>query len=95
MISKKDIRALSELARIDIKKEEEQRLTKDIESILDFVSQIQEVQTNVKGDKEKLGVIKNTMREDGNPHRSGKYTEEILDEAPHKHKGFVKVKKIL
>jgi len=95
MISKKDIRALSELARINIKKEEEQRLTRDIESILDFVSQIQEVKTNVKVGVDDQGVIKNTMREDSEPHRSGQYTEDILDEAPHKKVGYFQVKKII
>lgn len=95
MISKKDIRSFSELARINVKKEEEQKLTQDIESILGFVSQIQEVEITIKASEGNLGVTTNTMREDGRPYRSGKYTEDILDEAPHKKSGYFKVKKII
>ncbi len=37
----------------------------------------------------------NVMREDSNPHESGKYTETLLKAAPQREGQYVKVKKIL
>ncbi len=39
--------------------------------------------------------VKNVLREDGEPHESGKFTGSILASAPKTEKGFIKVKKIL
>jgi hypothetical protein len=35
------------------------------------------------------------MREDGEPHESGIYTQKILEQAPAREKDYIKVKKIL
>jgi Asp-tRNA(Asn)/Glu-tRNA(Gln) amidotransferase C subunit len=40
-------------------------------------------------------VVKNVMREDGEPHESGKYTEALLKSAPKTADGYIEVKKIL
>jgi len=94
MISDKDIKNLAELARVEISSEEKEGFKKHIEDILEFVSQIQEVDVPI--DKEgSLGVNKNNMREDGEPHRSGEFTEDILELAPNKKSGYFKVKKII
>jgi len=95
MISNRDIKGLAKLARIEMTADEEKSLTKDVENILEFVSQIQEVETDTKKGEGDLGVNKNTLRLDGEPHRGGEFTEDILREAPQKKSGYFKVKKIL
>jgi aspartyl-tRNA(Asn)/glutamyl-tRNA(Gln) amidotransferase subunit C len=93
MISRDDVRKLAVLARIKLSEGEEDKLAKDMRSILGYVEQIQKV----SGDADTRGreVLKNVMREDAHPHESGLHTEALLTEAPRREDNYVKVKKIL
>ncbi|MBT3282829.1 Asp-tRNA(Asn)/Glu-tRNA(Gln) amidotransferase subunit GatC [bacterium] len=95
-ITDKDIEKLGDLARIKLSEEEKKGLKTDIESILGYVSEIQEVSSDLKRDttSDKSEHI-NIMREDGEPHESGLYTEKILENAPQREGDYIKVKKIL
>lgn len=93
MISKEEIEKMAELSRISISEEEKKQLAIDIESILQYVSEIQEV--SVEEPVSSVGLVHNVMREDGEPHESGIYTEEIMGEVPKKEKNYLVVKKIL
>ena len=93
MIKGEEVKKLAELARIDITTKEVEKVRKEIESILEYVSEIQKVsekRTPAKEDKPK-----NVMREDDNPHAGGIYTEAVLSEAPERDGDYIKVKKIL
>jgi len=93
MLEKKDIEKLAKLSRIEVQEEEKEVLIKDLESVLGYVSEIQEV---VTGEVEpEAGLLRNVMREDENPHKSGIFSEDIMDNVPSKKDGYVKVKKIL
>lgn len=89
----KDIEKLALLARIELSEEEKQKMVKEMDSILGFVDQIQKADVNIA--EREAGEVRNIMREDGEPHESGKYTEDILKEAPKTREGYVEVKKIL
>ncbi len=93
MIKIEEIEKLAELCRIDVTEDEKKSLASDIESILEYISQIQEV-ASVES-KPEVGVHRNVMREDGKPHKSKLYTESLLKSAPKREGGHVKVKKIL
>ncbi|MBI5754051.1 Asp-tRNA(Asn)/Glu-tRNA(Gln) amidotransferase subunit GatC [Candidatus Peregrinibacteria bacterium] len=93
MIEKKDIEKLAHLSRIEVSEEEKDVLRKDMESILDYVSQIKEAVSQVL--PKEAGELRNVMREDNNPHEKGLYTKEIMDEVPDTENGYVKVKQIL
>lgn len=93
MITKDDIEKLARLSRIDIPKEQIQELCGEIESILKYVSEVQEVSSSEP--EKKAGALRNVLREDEAPHESGIYTEAILNEAPKQKGGFLKVKAIL
>lgn len=93
MISKEEIEKLAELSRIEVTEDEKKKLINDIESILGYVSEIQEVATTEPVSE--VGDLRNVMREDGEPHESGLYTKDIMKEVPKKEKGYLKVKKIL
>ena len=93
MVKKEEIEKLAELSRIDVSEEETKELASEIEEILNYVSEIQDVSSDEP--KKKAGQLRNVFREDGVPHESGIYTKEILEEAPRKKDGYIQVKTIL
>ena len=93
MIKKDEVEKLAALSRIEITEAEKETLTKEIESILAYISEIQKVSGGVSDDGGEL--LTNVMRKDENPHESGVYTEKLLKAMPKSEKGFLKVKKIL
>ncbi|MDO8572205.1 MAG: Asp-tRNA(Asn)/Glu-tRNA(Gln) amidotransferase subunit GatC [bacterium] len=93
MIEKKDIEKLATLCRIEVSEEERDILCKDMESILDYVSQIKGAVSEVP--LKEGGELRNVMRGDNDPHPKGMYTKEIMDEVPDTENGYVKVKQIL
>jgi aspartyl-tRNA(Asn)/glutamyl-tRNA(Gln) amidotransferase subunit C len=96
MINSDDIEHLAKLSRIELSESDTEGLTKDIESILGYVDQLKEIQTDLDVKRPSDGgLVKNVLREDGESHESGIYTDEILKEAPSVEDGFVKVKNIL
>lgn len=93
MVSPEDIRKLALLSRIKIEESEEEKLAHDMEGILTYIGQLDEVKVDTKiGDQSGL---KNVMRDDANPHSTGLHTENLIEESPESEKGFVVVKKIL
>jgi aspartyl-tRNA(Asn)/glutamyl-tRNA(Gln) amidotransferase subunit C len=92
MISAEDIKKLANLARIKLVPGDEVKLAKDMDNILGYVNQIQQVSGTRSTEKEK---VRNVLRDDSNPHESGINTEALLAEAPKREGQYVKVKKIL
>lgn len=88
MISQNDVEKLAKLARIAITDEEKAQFGKEIESILGYVSEIQEV---AKEGKQVIS-IKNVMREDEAINTDPK---NLIESAPHSEGDFITVKKIL
>ncbi len=93
-MEKKDIEHLATLARIELKDKEAEGLAEDITSIVGCISEINEITAEKSGEK-KVGPLHNVMREDGEPHESGIYTEDILSAAPDRKGQYIHVKKIL
>jgi aspartyl-tRNA(Asn)/glutamyl-tRNA(Gln) amidotransferase subunit C len=93
MISRDDIKKLANLSRIKLSSAEEEKFTKEIDSILGYVAEIKKA----AGSGEILGSerVKNVLRPDENPHETGVNTEALLAEAPERKDDYVKVKKIL
>jgi len=89
---KVNIKALAELARLDISDAEVAQLEKEIPDILKFVEQVQGAAGDVK---ETSPELRNVMRADENPHESGEYTERLLDAAPKHKDGRVVVKQVV
>ncbi|TSD03510.1 MAG: aspartyl-tRNA(Asn)/glutamyl-tRNA (Gln) amidotransferase subunit C [Parcubacteria group bacterium Athens0714_16] len=95
MISGEELKKLSKLARIEISEGELSDLGKDINSILDYVGQITQINADKEPQMNADKVLINIMREDENPHEGGEFSSDLLNEAPNKENGYVKVKKIL
>lgn len=93
VIELKDVEHLAGLARIEVSDSEKEVLRHDLEEILDYVSQVTKVVAEL-GEPE-AGELHNVMREDGEPHEIGMFTEGILNQAPSREGNRVFVKKIL
>lgn len=93
-MEKKDIEHLALLARIRLTETEAQALAGDITKILGYVSEINSITADTDTEK-KVGSLHSVMREDGEPHEPGIYTEALLSAAPERDGQYIKVKKIL
>ena len=92
-IELKDVEHLAGLARIAVSDSEKEVLRHDLEEILDYVSQVTKVTADLVAPA--VGELRNVMREDGEPHEAGLYTEEILKQAPMRDENRIFVKKIM
>jgi len=90
--TKEDLANLSTLARITVKPEEEEKMLHDMQAILGYVSEINEVSGDVERTK---GNHYNIAREDVVTCEPGSNTEAILQEAPETEEGYVKVAQVL
>ncbi len=87
-----DLDNLSRLARIDIAKEEKVKMLLDMQAILGYISEINEVEGElVRGEED----VFNVVREDVITHATGSNTDAILSEAPATKDGYVKVEQVL
>ena len=93
MISKDEVKKLSELALLAVDDAELDTLTGEIDTILAYVSEIDALTAEVEEYAEPT--LYNVMREDAVTNESGAYTEEILREAPDTDGKHLRVKKIL
>lgn len=96
-MDKDEIEKLAQLTRLAVSENEAEAFAKDIEKVLGYVSAIQKASTEKPASfgAPSAEALCNVMREDGEPHESGAYTEILMAEVPEKENGFMKVKKIL
>lgn len=92
-----DIEKLALLARIKLAPKEKEKLQKEFEDILSYVSKLKEIDIERVGDKEANETInlENVMRDDENFHKAGEFSEDLLREMPRVEKGYAKVKHVL
>jgi aspartyl/glutamyl-tRNA(Asn/Gln) amidotransferase C subunit len=90
--TEQDLDNLSRLARIDIKPDEKQKMLHDMQAILGYVSEINDVQGEVVRGEESLF---NVVREDVVTRETGSNTQAILDNAPATKEGYVEVMQVL
>lgn len=89
-----DIQHLAKLSRIKISDEEAGHIKKDIESVLDYVSVVNDITADA-GITKKVGAVYNVFRPDEVKNETGGETETLLAEAPERDGNYLKVKKIL
>lgn len=93
-MQKEDILRLASLARIHITDDEATHLLGDIESVLSYVSEINEITANTEITK-KVGPRFNVFRDDVVTNQGDSNTETLLQEVPKRKDRYVVVKKIL
>jgi len=94
MLEIKDIEKLAKLARIELTSEEKEKLLKEVDPILGYVTQLKEV-VSVVGEEKKAGELRNVAREDANPTETGTNTKDIIADMPDSQDNYLKVEKIL
>ena len=92
-ISADDVRKVAKLARLDLADEKITTYTNQLESILDYVSQLQAVDTTDVPPTTRAVEVVNVTREDGVT--PTQVREEILNQAPQREQDFYRVPKIL
>lgn len=90
--TEQDLDNLSKLARITLLEEEKSKMLLDIQSILGYVSEINNVDSKIIHEKETLF---NVVREDLVTRESGSHSLDLLREAPEVEGKYLKVKQVL
>lgn len=93
MASADEVKKLAALARISVSDEALPKLAAEFESILAYVGQLDGLK--LAGKKNERPPVRNVLREDGEPHESGKYTEAITAQFPERDGDYLKVKQII
>lgn len=91
-INLEDLDNLSTLARIRIAPGEKEKMLADMQAILSYVSEINEVEGELKRGEED---VYNVVREDVITHAPGSNMDAILANAPKVKDGYVEVEQVL
>lgn len=98
MLQEKDVKHIAQLARIKITEREEEKFRKELSSILDFIRQLNEVNTEGVEPLYQTAGLVTSMRSD-EYRKDFEMTEELnqrlVGQAPEKENRFVKVKSVL
>jgi len=95
MLKREDIDNLANLCRLQLPEDEKDKLQKDMESILAYISELQKAPSLAEEHLSENYYLRNVMREDSEPFASGENSEMILSQAPKRKDNFFAVKKIL
>ena len=82
------------MARIKLTEEDKESLLKEFDSILNYVDQLKKIKASTEAE-DRVGVVKNVMREDKVEVISKEDREGLLKEAPERVGDFIAVKKII
>lgn len=93
-ITKKDVEHIAKLARLGISKKEIEKFQKEISLILDYVSQLQKVDTSKVEPIFHITGAKNMTRNDESRKIDIDRVKKILDAAPETKDGHIKVKAV-
>lgn len=98
MLTDKEIKHIAELARIEISAKEEKNLKKDLSSILEYIDQLNEVDTDkVEPLYQTTGLVDSFRNDEprGEFEMNEGLNEKLIGQAPEKEGRFVKVKSVL
>ncbi len=95
MITKENVKKIANLARIKVSEAEEEKLQKDLSSILEYIDTLSEVDVSDVRPTAHAADIFNIVREDGEGLLDEETAAGIVKSAPDREDGFIKVKAIL
>ncbi|MCM8775397.1 MAG: Asp-tRNA(Asn)/Glu-tRNA(Gln) amidotransferase subunit GatC [Candidatus Omnitrophica bacterium] len=88
-----NIDRIAELARLNLKSGEKEKLEKDLESILGYVKKLESLETSQVEPTSHVLDLENVFRPD--TVKSTEIQEEVLEHAPSRHAKFFKVPKVV
>ena len=89
-----EVQHLARLSRIKLTEAEAQQFTKEIDAIIEYVSQINDIVAKT-GITKQVGAVHNVFREDVVTNEPGAMSEALMAEMPETKGRFLKVKQIL
>ncbi len=92
-ITRDDVEKTAQLARLDLKEDEKERLVEQLSSILDQIAVIAEVDTSAIPPTAQVVALDNVMRSD--EVRPSLPPDAVLANAPDREGGFFKVRAVL
>ena len=93
MATTEEVKKLAALARIRVGDDELEKFTSEFDAILKYVGQLEKLEIRNDGDEKPM--LRNVMREDGEPHAGGTYTEKLAEQFPQREGDALSVKQIL
>ncbi len=94
MATAAEVKKLAALARIKVEDAELEKFTKEFDAILAYVGQLTQLDLPQDVHEEKP-LLRNVMREDGEPHVSGAYTAKLTEQFPAHDGDALSVKQII
>lgn len=97
MLTDKEVDHIAKLARIELSAESRENIKKDLSSILEYVNQLESVDTAGVEPLYQVSGLQNVVRPDehkGDWPMNTELAELLAGQAPHKHDGYVKVKSV-
>lgn len=93
MTSAEEVKKLAALARVEVSEEELPGFVRDFDAIIAYIGQLEalEIQSGTKVDDS----LRNVMREDGEPHAPGQYTEALAKQFPAREGDALVVKQVI
>ncbi len=96
MIARKDLEHMAWLARLELSEEDKEKYTPKLNSVLDYFSEIDEVDTEGVEPTYHVLQLSNVFREDEVNVPTGSLSpEEVLSNAPKKQDGFFKAPRMM
>ncbi len=93
MATTEEVKKLAALARIRVDDAELEKFTKEFDAILAYVGQLETLDLP-QGGSEKPP-LRNVMREDGEPHAPGRYTQKLAEQFSAREGDALSVKQII
>ncbi len=82
MATTEDVKKLAALARIRVEESELEKFTSEFDAILAYVETLSKVEMPQREALRRGTALRNVMREDGEPHTPGAYTEKLAEQFP-------------
>lgn len=93
-ISKQEVQRIAKLSRLGLTDKEISQATKDLSSVLEHFSRIQEIDTSNVSTSDDVTGLANITRDDEDSRETLCDESALLDNAPESHKGQIKVKAV-
>jgi aspartyl-tRNA(Asn)/glutamyl-tRNA(Gln) amidotransferase subunit C len=95
MIDKKEVQHIASLARLRLEEKELEKYQKELSSILEYIKKLEEVNTDGVEPTSHPGGLNNVFRVDEARESGKEIAKKLIDLAPDKENGYLKVKSIL
>lgn len=93
-IKKEDVEHIAKLARLGLTKKEEEKFAKELSSILDYIEKLKKVDISKAKTSSYPIKVENVMREDEESKKPKAKSQKLLELAPEKKAGYLRVKSI-